>query len=62
MLDSELGEEDQKHYASRTPLRRLGQLEDIANAVIWLSSPMAAYITGISLPVDGGFSLSTGPP
>lgn len=54
--------EGQSQYASRTPLRRLGQFEDIANAVVWLSSPLAAYITGISLPVDGGFSIATGPP
>lgn len=62
MLDSAMGEKDQKEFASRTPLRRLGESEDIANAVVWLSSPLAAYITGISLPVDGGFCLSTGPP
>jgi hypothetical protein len=62
MMDTAMGEEDQKSYASRTPLRRLGQAEDIANAAVWLSSPMAAYITGISLPVDGGFCLVTGPP
>lgn len=61
MLDSAVGEGEEEGYASRTPLRCLGQSEDVANAAVWLSSPMAAYVTGISLPVDGGFSLRTGP-
>lgn len=61
MLDSAMGEEDRQSYAAKTPLRRLGRAEDVANAVVWLSSPRAAYITGVSLPVDGGFALATGP-
>lgn len=36
------------------PLKRLGQTEDVANAVIFLSSDMAAYITGQVIRVDGG--------
>lgn len=35
------------------PLQRFGTVEDVSNAVTFLSSPMAAYITGISLYVDG---------
>ncbi|KIX96482.1 uncharacterized protein Z520_07748 [Fonsecaea multimorphosa CBS 102226] len=49
-------------FASMTPLRRNAVPEDIANAIVWLSSPRAAYITGISIPVDGGMNLQTGPP
>lgn len=36
------------------PMRRLADAKDIANAVTFLSSPAASYITGINLPVDGG--------
>lgn len=38
-----------------TPLKRLGQPEDIANAVVFLASEEANYITGALLRVDGGF-------
>ena len=40
------------------PLRRLGTIEDIANAVMWLASDEAAYITGHQLVVDGGVAHS----
>jgi NAD(P)-dependent dehydrogenase (short-subunit alcohol dehydrogenase family) len=39
------------------PLRKLGTVDMIADACLWLSSPMAAYVTGVVLPVDGGWSL-----
>jgi 3-oxoacyl-[acyl-carrier protein] reductase len=38
----------------RTPLRRLGRPEDIANAYLFLASDEAAFITGVTLSVDGG--------
>jgi NAD(P)-dependent dehydrogenase (short-subunit alcohol dehydrogenase family) len=37
------------------PVRRFGSPEEIADAVLWLCSPGAAFVTGIALPVDGGF-------
>jgi NAD(P)-dependent dehydrogenase (short-subunit alcohol dehydrogenase family) len=40
----------------RQGLKRTGLPEDIAAAVLFLSSPAAAWITGQTLPVDGGFS------
>ncbi len=42
---------------SRTPLNRLGEPDDIANAVLFLVSDAAKYITGVVLPVDGGNSI-----
>ena len=38
----------------RVPMKRLGEAQDIANAVAFLVSPQAAYITGVELNVDGG--------
>lgn len=39
------------------PINRLGQTSDIANAALYLSSPMASYISGTNLVVDGGSTL-----
>lgn len=38
---------------AQIPLRRLGQPEDIANALVFLASEKASYITGVVLSVDG---------
>ena len=40
---------------SRHPMNRLGEPHEIAQAVIWLCSDSASFITGVVLPVDGGF-------
>jgi NAD(P)-dependent dehydrogenase (short-subunit alcohol dehydrogenase family) len=42
------------------PLEREAQPEDVANAVVWLSSDRAAQVTGVVLPIDGG--TTAGPP
>ena len=42
---------------SRTPMAKLGQPSDIGNAVVYLCSDEAAYVTGVVLPVDGGNSI-----
>ena len=41
--------------AARHPLGRLGTAEEVAEAVIWLCSESASFITGHALPVDGGY-------
>jgi NAD(P)-dependent dehydrogenase (short-subunit alcohol dehydrogenase family) len=43
---------------ARTPLGRWGRAEDIAGAAVFLASPAAAFITGVVLPVDGGYSVA----
>jgi 2-deoxy-D-gluconate 3-dehydrogenase len=39
---------------SRTPLGRLCKVDDVANAVLYLASDMASFVTGVLLPIDGG--------
>ena len=45
------------YYLGQIPLRRFGTMSDIINAVKFLASPSSDFITGIVLPVDGGFHL-----
>ena len=41
---------------SHTPMGRFGEPEDLLGTVLWLLSPASAFVTGIVVPVDGGFS------
>lgn len=41
----------------RTPMRRLGTPDDVAPVVLFLAGPAARYVTGQTIPVDGGFSV-----
>jgi NAD(P)-dependent dehydrogenase (short-subunit alcohol dehydrogenase family) len=47
-------------FASKCLVPRIGEVEDIVNAAVFLASDESAYITGVNLPVDGGFSCSGG--
>ena len=49
-----------KALLAEIPLNRIGQPEDIANAVAWLASDQASYITGTTLFVDGGLMIFAG--
>ena len=48
-------------FVAQTPLGRLGEGADIAGVVAFLASPEARWISGVSLPVDGGMSLREHP-
>ena len=52
-------EEDRRRYAQMVPAKRLGTGEDVANAVLFLASDEASFITGTALTVDGGLLART---
>ncbi len=52
---------DRSRIEQRVPLRRLGAADEIAAAVAFLASDDASYITGVVLPVDGGWCAYGGP-
>jgi len=53
---AQLGQDFQKFMqeAASRPLARIGTPDDVANAVLFLASPMSSWITGVALVVDGG--------
>jgi NAD(P)-dependent dehydrogenase (short-subunit alcohol dehydrogenase family) len=46
--------------SSHTPAGRLGKPEDLLGTLFWLASPASAFVTGVVIPVDGGFSSFSG--
>jgi NAD(P)-dependent dehydrogenase (short-subunit alcohol dehydrogenase family) len=54
-LDSD--PERKKRVLARTPMGRLGEPSDVANAALFLASSQSKFVTGIVLPVDGGNSI-----
>ena len=49
-----LGDEGQRRLVEGVALRRLGTPEDVANGVLFFASPLAAWVTGETLRIDGG--------
>ncbi len=49
-----------KKILDHTPMGRFGKPEDLLGAVLWLLSPASEFVTGIVLPIDGGFSAYSG--
>ncbi|TMH06162.1 MAG: glucose 1-dehydrogenase [Betaproteobacteria bacterium] len=50
-------DETKARVTARTPLRRLGNPEDVGHAVLYLSTPAGSFVSGASLVVDGGMSV-----
>jgi len=48
--------EVRKQMAGMIPMKRLAQPEDMAEAVMWLCSDAASFITGVAMPIDGGMT------
>ena len=55
------GKIDIDRLERRTPMARIGEVEDVAKAAVFLLSDWSAYITGVVLPVDGGWTAYSGP-
>ena len=62
LTDKETGELTArgKSILSHTPQRRFGTPEDLLGATLWLVSPVASFVTGVVIPIDGGFSAFSG--
>jgi len=55
------GEQAQHQAGQATPMCRVGRAEEVAAAVVWLCSDASSYITGVTLPIDGGQSAGVKP-
>jgi NAD(P)-dependent dehydrogenase (short-subunit alcohol dehydrogenase family) len=62
LTDKDTGELTQrgKTIMDHTPMARFGNPEDLLGTVLWLLSPASAFVTGIVVPIDGGFSAFSG--
>lgn len=50
--------ENGQHILGRIPLGRMGSPDDMAMAILFLLSPLGAYVNGVFLPVDGGWTIT----
>lgn len=57
-LGGGMSEQQLENLYARLPIKRQGNPVDVAGAVLFLTSPSAAYITGQTLPVDGGYTIA----
>jgi NAD(P)-dependent dehydrogenase (short-subunit alcohol dehydrogenase family) len=62
LMDNVSGELTERGQAiiAHTPMKRFGIPEDLIGVVLWLLSPASSFVTGIVVPIDGGFSAYSG--
>ena len=62
LTDKETGELTARGQSiiAHTPMNRFGSPEDLLGTMLWLFSPASAFVTGVVVPVDGGFSAFSG--
>ncbi len=62
MIDAASGKPTQRGASilNHTPMGRLGEADDLVGTLLWLVSPASSFVTGIVVPVDGGFSAYSG--
>jgi len=58
-MTAQMPEKIYQMMVDKTPLRRAGQAQDIANAYLWLASDEASFVNGVVLRVDGGIVIGT---
>ena len=56
-MTAQLPEEIRKDWMKKIPLRRGGQVEDIANVCLFLDSDMSSYVSGQVIQIDGGMNM-----
>ena len=56
-MTQQLPEDVRKEWMKKIPLRRGGQVEDIANVALFLASDLSAYVSGQVIQVDGGMNM-----
>jgi 3-oxoacyl-[acyl-carrier protein] reductase len=56
-MTAALPEDIRKEWCNKIPLRRGGQVEDIANVATFLASDMSSYVSGQVIQVDGGMNM-----
>lgn len=57
LMDNLSDTADRPDFENLVPLKRISEPEEIAEAVMWLCSDAAAFITGIAMPIDGGLGI-----
>jgi NAD(P)-dependent dehydrogenase (short-subunit alcohol dehydrogenase family) len=56
------GEQAQRLAGQSTPMRRVGRPEEVASVVLWLCSDQSSFVTGATIPIDGGQYAGVKPP
>ena len=62
LVDAHTGDLTDRGQAiiEHTPMARFGDPEDLLGTVMWLLSPASAFVTGVVIPIDGGFAAYSG--